>query len=207
MTSTIEIEILVFRVCFGDRTLVRPENKQINVSDSSFLCHLKIVKWSQQNAIGSIIKARWGPCILKISHKILLLSLSFQWRHNVWAVCPTGYFLQGLWRNDGAGWLSQIEVGKCCKPITLPDHYGACYNENIWGSFNHYGVSECKRDGYYVAGLYKSNCNTLGCIEMLKCCSMFIGESYWKSVKHFIISIDEIWWNTLKLSVLAFTSS
>ena len=63
MTSTIEIEILVFRVCFGDRTLLRPENKQINVSDSSFLCHLKIVKWSQQNAIGSIIKARWGPCI------------------------------------------------------------------------------------------------------------------------------------------------
>ena len=141
----------------------------------------------------------------KISHKILLLPLSLQWRKNVWAVCPTGYFLQGLWRNDGVGWIYQIELAKCCKPNTLPDKYGHCYNENIWGSFDHYGLSECKRGGYYAAGLYKSNCNTLGCIEMLKCCSMFIGESYWKSVKHFIISIDEIWWNTLKLSVLTFT--
>ena len=62
-TSTIEIEILVFRVCFGDKTPVRPENKQINVFDSSSPCHLKIVKASQQNAICSIIKARWGPFI------------------------------------------------------------------------------------------------------------------------------------------------
>ena len=141
----------------------------------------------------------------KISHKILLLPLSLQWRKNVWAVCPTGYFLQGLWRNDGVGWIYHIEEARCCKPNTLPDKYGHCYNENIWGSFDHYGLSECKRGGYYAAGLYKSNCDTLGCIEMLKCCSMFIGESYWKSVKHFIISIDEIWWNTLKLSVLTFT--
>lgn len=93
---------------------------------------------------------------------------------NVWAVCPTGYFLQGLWRNDGVGWIYQIELAKCCKPNTLPDKYGHCYNENIWGSFDHYGLSECKRGGYYAAGLYKSNCDTLGCIEMLKCCSMFI---------------------------------
>ena len=113
----------------------------------------------------------------KISYKILLLLLSLQRRFNVWAECPTGYFLQGLWRNDGVGWLYQIEEAKCCKPKTLPDKYGHCYNENIWGSFDHYGLSECKRGGYYVAGLYKSNCNTLGCIEMLRCCSMFIGES------------------------------
>ena len=42
---------------------VRPENKQINVSDSSFFCHFKIVKGSQQNAICSVIKVRCGPCI------------------------------------------------------------------------------------------------------------------------------------------------
>ena len=63
MTSTIAIAILVFRVCFGERTPVRPENKHINVSDSSFCCHLKTVKGTQQNASGSIIKARCGPCI------------------------------------------------------------------------------------------------------------------------------------------------
>ena len=179
MSSTIEIDIQFFGVCYGDRTPVRPEIKLINVSDPSFPCHLKIVKGSQQNAICSIIKARWGPCILKISHKILLLPLSLQWRFNVWAVCPTGYFLQGLWRNDGVGWIYQIEEAKCCKPNTLPDQYGDCYNENIWGSFNHYGLSECKRDGYYAAGLYKSNCNALRCIEYLKCCRMAAGESSW----------------------------
>ncbi|CAH3106856.1 unnamed protein product [Porites lobata] len=97
---------------------------------------------------------------------------------NVWAVCPNGYFLQGLWRNDGVGWIWQIEEAKCCKPNILPDHYEHCYNENIWGSFDHYGLSECKKIGYYAAGFYKSNGNTLGCIEELKCCRMVVGESY-----------------------------
>jgi len=91
---------------------------------------------------------------------------------HVWALCPNGYFLQGLYRNSGDGWLWQIEEAKCCKPNISPSRYQDCYNENIWGSFDHYGLSECKKDGYYVAGFYKSNCNTLGCIEELKCCKM-----------------------------------
>ncbi|CAH3151158.1 unnamed protein product [Porites lobata] len=91
---------------------------------------------------------------------------------NVWAVCPTGYFLQGLWRNDGDGWIYKIEEAKCCKPNTLPDQYKDCYNENIWGSFDHKGLSECKADDYYVAGFYKSDCEKIYCIEELKCCRM-----------------------------------
>ena len=63
MTSTIEIEVLVFRVYLGDRTPVRPENKHINVSDSSFFCHFKIVEGSQQYAICSVKKVHCGPCI------------------------------------------------------------------------------------------------------------------------------------------------
>ena len=84
--------------------------------------------------------------------------------------------LQGLYRNDGEGWVYQIEEAKCCKPNTLPEKYQDCYNENIWGSFDHIGLSACKRKDYYVAGFYKSNCNTLGCIEELKCCRMIVGE-------------------------------
>jgi len=97
-------------------------------------------------------------------------------RTYVWAVCPTGYFLQGLYRNDGEGWVYQIEEAKCCKPNTFPEKYQDCYNENIWGSFDHIGLSACKRKDYYVAGFYKANCNTLGCIEELKCCRMIVGE-------------------------------
>ena len=97
-------------------------------------------------------------------------------RKNVWALCPTGYFLRGLYRNDGDGWVYQIEEALCCKPNTFPDKYQDCYNENIWGSFDHIGLSRCKRAGYYVAGIYKSNCETLGCIEELKCCKMVVGE-------------------------------
>ncbi|XP_073229032.1 uncharacterized protein [Porites lutea] len=94
---------------------------------------------------------------------------------HVWAVCPDGYFLQGLWRDEGKGLVSQIDKARCCKLNTIIDEYDNCYNENIWGSFDHYGLSECKKDGYYVAGIYKSNCDKIYCIEELKCCSMLVG--------------------------------
>jgi len=93
---------------------------------------------------------------------------------HVWALCPNGSFLQGLYRNSGDGWLYKIEEAKCCKPNIFPDQYEDCYNENIWGSFDNRGLSECKKDGYYVAGFYKSDCNELYCIEELKCCRMIV---------------------------------
>ena len=98
--------------------------------------------------------------------------LSF--RTNV--VCPTGYFLQGLYRNSGEGWVHHIEEAKCCKPNTFPDKYEDCYGEDIWGPFDNIGLSGCKKRGYYVAGIYKGGCDNLGCIERLFCCKMSIGK-------------------------------
>ena len=92
-------------------------------------------------------------------------------RSNVWALCPTGYYLNGI-RISGATHLYQIEEAKCCRPHNHPDAYEDCYNENVWGSFDNKGWSECKRDGYYMAGFYKSSCNHLYCLEEFRCCKM-----------------------------------
>ncbi|RMX46862.1 hypothetical protein pdam_00007652, partial [Pocillopora damicornis] len=94
---------------------------------------------------------------------------------NTWAVCPLGYFLRGFYRNDGA-WLHHIELGKCCKPNTFPDRYEDCYTENVRISFDKRGLSQCKRQGYYLAGIYKGGCDKLFCIESFKCCRMNIDE-------------------------------
>ena len=88
-----------------------------------------------------------------------------------WAVCPEGYFMQGMYRNDGQ-WLHHIEESRCCKPKNLPNSYLHCYNADSVGlSFDKKGWSSCAA-GYYMAGFYKGGCDRLYCIESFKCCSM-----------------------------------
>ena len=118
---------------------------------------------------------------LILKHKLQFQHDSPLTRTNTWAVCPLGYFLRGFYRNDGA-WLHHIELGKCCKPNTFPDRYEDCYTENVRISFDKRGLSQCKRQGYYLAGIYKGGCDKLFCIESFKCCKMNIGE------KQFLIS-------------------
>ncbi|XP_032239144.2 uncharacterized protein LOC5513729 [Nematostella vectensis] len=91
-------------------------------------------------------------------------------RNNRWNTCPNGYFLQGLDRNDGQS-LDNIEVGKCCKPANHPHWYGHCYDQDVRASFDKEGTSKC-RDGYFMTGLYRGNCDEIYCIEMFKCCKM-----------------------------------
>ena len=107
--------------------------------------------------------------VQKVIHSFFLFST------NVWAVCPPGYFLQGLFRNTGA-WLHHIEEATCCKPQTLADEYQDCYFENIWYSFDRKGIVKCNRNGYYLAGIYKGGCDQLHCIELLFCCKMMTGK-------------------------------
>ncbi|CAH3178988.1 unnamed protein product [Porites lobata] len=91
--------------------------------------------------------------------------------NNVWAVCPTGYFIRGFYRNDNA-WLHNIEEATCCKPNSFPNRYEDCYDENIGSSFDNIGLSECSKNDYYVVGIYKGGCDELHCIKTLKCCKM-----------------------------------
>ncbi|XP_078356494.1 uromodulin-like, partial [Oculina patagonica] len=111
-----------------------------------------------QNSQSSCSNANWWKT-LDSSHK--------------WALCPTGHFLQGLYRNSG-DWLYHVEEGKCCKPAGLPNKYGKCVTKDIAKSFDNKGLSSCD-DGYYMTGFYKGSCNQLYCIDKIKCCKMYEG--------------------------------
>ena len=92
---------------------------------------------------------------------------------NVWALCPTGYYLNGL--RLGAGppaYLQHIDEGQCCHPQGHPNSYEHCYDQNVSHSFNYRGWSECQQAGYYMTGFYKSSCNDIHCIEKFRCCKM-----------------------------------
>ncbi len=76
-------------------------------------------------------------------------------RNNVWALCPGGYFLNGLRKSDGEN-LYNIEEGQCCRPENQPDdRYDDCYDEDVSTSFDNKGWNECQRAGYYMTGLQK----------------------------------------------------
>ncbi|XP_020620861.1 uncharacterized protein LOC110058552 [Orbicella faveolata] len=90
---------------------------------------------------------------------------------NVWALCPSGYYLSGLYISMGV-MLMDIERARCCRPQQHPDRYGDCYDEDVSTSFDSKGWSECARAGYLMTGFYKGNCDFLHCIEKFRCCSM-----------------------------------
>ncbi|KAL9952094.1 hypothetical protein ACROYT_G039301 [Oculina patagonica] len=91
-------------------------------------------------------------------------------RKNVWAVCPNGYYLEGI-RISGRN-LYNIEQAKCCRPQNHPNSYDGCYDEDVTHSFDNKGWSLCNRGGYYMTGFYKSSCEEIYCIEKFRCCRM-----------------------------------
>ena len=104
---------------------------------------------------------------------ICLTKVSTFFSFNVWALCPAGYYLNGL--RLGAGppaYLQHIDEGQCCHPHGHPNSYEHCYDEDVTHSFDHKGWSECQQAGYYMIGFYKSSCNNIYCIEKFRCCKM-----------------------------------
>lgn len=93
------------------------------------------------------------------------------------SVCQQGFFLRGLHRSNGNN-IGNIEWGKCCKPSHHPYHWGGCYNEDVSNTFNKAGLSECKRDGYFIAGFEtRASGGKLSSIKKFKCCKMVEGRS------------------------------
>ena len=80
--------------------------------------------------------------------------------------------MEGIYISDSSPKLYHIEEAKCCRPQNHPDSYDGCYDEDVTISFDHKGWSQCKQDGYYMAGFYKSGCNEFYCIEKFRCCKM-----------------------------------
>ena len=113
-----------------------------------------------------------GSLIITWSYFAMVLFFFFS--NERWAVCPDGFYMQGLYRNDGK-WLHHIEESRCCKPRNLLSSYLHCYEADDVGlTFDKKGWSSCA-DGYYMAGFYKGGCDKLYCIESFKCCSMHDG--------------------------------
>ena len=109
--------------------------------------------------------------VVRFMHSFLFF---VDYRPHRWALCPSGHFLRGLYRTSG-DWLYNIEEGKCCKPVGLPNKYAKCVDKDITVSFDNKGLSSCD-DGYYMVGFYKGSCNQLYCIEKIKCCKMHESE-------------------------------
>ena len=109
--------------------------------------------------------------IKSVSLSYIPASYTFS-RINTWNVCPGGYFLSGLYRNNRR-YLNGIIQAKCCKSTDRPALYQNCYDEDVTNNFDHNdeGMKTCQRPGYYMTGFFKSNCNFLYCIEKFKCCS------------------------------------
>jgi hypothetical protein len=105
-----------------------------------------------------------------------------------WSTCKHGYLLVGL-KTDLQGTsdaLYNLNQATCAKPcegdgnedIQISKY--ACYHENWWKKFDTAGGKYCRRN-YFVAGLFRSHCNSLYCLEMAKCCQ--VKKSLWTACK------------------------
>ena len=76
--------------------------------------------------------------------------------------------------------LDTLEHAWCCKPSGAPKAYKTCYHKNISFIFNwnQVGMASCTRSGYFITGLYRSSCNFLRCIQVLKCCELQVVEGW-----------------------------
>ncbi|XP_059157016.1 uncharacterized protein LOC131941653 isoform X1 [Physella acuta] len=83
--------------------------------------------------------------------------------------CPVGHFLTGLFRSYGTKIIALAE-GRCARAKDYPPRYGYCYYQDISTCFDHTGCCLCK-NGTFVMGLYRRECDDLYCINKLHCCS------------------------------------
>lgn len=99
-----------------------------------------------------------------------------------WSVCKAGWLMTGFNTDGNGDALYNIDLGKCEQPCegTGTDKFDIkiahCYHENWWKKFDSKGGKFCRRN-YFVAGLFRSHCNSLYCLEMAKCCQ--IKRSMW----------------------------
>jgi hypothetical protein len=105
-----------------------------------------------------------------------------------WSLCGEGMLMKGL-GVDKIGTMDalyNIELGYCAKPgennmvLDRAIEKYRCYHENWWKKFDTRGGKFCRRN-YFLAGLFRSHCNSLYCIEMAKCCN--VKRSIWTDCK------------------------
>ena len=150
-----------------------------------FVCHQ-----SYQFLMKIVFQSSKNCCILQ-RYKFLVVNF-WAWQKcpslfsfNVWALCPTGSYLNGLRVSRALpGYLNDIDEAQCCHPQNHPNSYEQCYDEDVSRSFDDKGWSECKKPGYYMTGFYKSSCNQIYCIEKFRCCKMKKRNFYFVYFNH-----------------------
>jgi len=84
------------------------------------------------------------------------------------STCKSGFFVAGFSKSSDD--LKGLEKAYCCKRKGLSDYASVCDAWTDWSSsFDSEGWSTCPK-GSAIAGLSRSDCKTLGCIEKAKCC-------------------------------------
>ena len=83
-----------------------------------------------------------------------------------WFKCPTGLYFKGYLKVSREGLNAVLQV-RCCKTDQAPQVYRQCYTDSNDDSE---GLHKCRRTGYHIAGIYKTDCHQLQCIERLLCC-------------------------------------
>jgi hypothetical protein len=83
-----------------------------------------------------------------------------------WALCPSGTYMNGLYRSNGID-LYNIETMHCCsEPGATTSN---CVDYSIGSAFDHAGTVECPGDKV-MQGMYRSSGSRLYNLETLKCC-------------------------------------
>jgi hypothetical protein len=102
------------------------------------------------------------------------------WDKPGWIVCPDTQVLFAIERS-GCNALSCLNSGKCATPcegdgdLAIPLKLRHCYhNMDTYTDFDQEGWAKCDPN-YYVAGMYRS-CDSLYCLNMLKCCNFKLEE-------------------------------
>jgi len=95
---------------------------------------------------------------------------------NSWAMCPDGYFFQGLFRNNAdCNHLGCIETAKCCRPKGA-GRWGLCQIADWGQSFDHAGSSTCPFP-YGMAGMFRSGGSGIHQIEKAYCCHLGVPKN------------------------------
>jgi len=117
--------------------------------------------------------------------------------NSTWASCPTGTLLAGISR-DRHNSLRGVTALYCCKPCrddgTTALSVGQCAVTSWYSAMKNSatGFASCP-DNSFIQGLYKGGCNSLSCLEQVKCCFLD-GSSGMTRCKNTDAGLQNIGW-------------
>ena len=91
-------------------------------------------------------------------------------------------------KRSGGNSLKDIKNGICCKPANHPYNYGTCEEQQVSSSGSS-GQIECKKEGYFIAGLHRGGGDALTDIDKFWCCTMSPGIAFYWSFLCFVVVI------------------